>query len=198
MASTAPHEIPDGDPVSAVLENLGVIVFVADPHGRVTSVRGALTARLGYRPQEVLGKDLSLLVSAESAKLFEQNLRRQRLHPAAPAVYQITVLTKTRARVRMHVTTALLRDGRKTIGVAAILHPATEDEAAPRRPRLALTPRQHETLVLLSEGLGTDEIAGRLVVQRDTVRNHVRSLLRTLGAHSRLEAVVKARRAGLI
>ena len=37
------------------------------------------------------------------------------------------------------------------------------------------------------------EIAGRLTLSEATVRNHVRAILRELGAHSQLEAVARAR-----
>ncbi len=61
-----------------------------------------------------------------------------------------------------------------------------------------LTPRQHDVLRLLAEGLGTEEIAARLAISRATVRNHVRALLIALECHSRLEAVVRGRALGLL
>jgi DNA-binding CsgD family transcriptional regulator len=61
-----------------------------------------------------------------------------------------------------------------------------------------LTPRQREVLQLLAEGLDTGEIAERLGVAPETARNHIRGLLGRLEAHSRLEAVVFARRRGLL
>ena len=60
-----------------------------------------------------------------------------------------------------------------------------------------LTPRQEQVLRLLGEGASTDEIAAALHLSRETVRNHVRHVLRALGAHSRLEAVAAAHRLGL-
>jgi DNA-binding NarL/FixJ family response regulator len=61
-----------------------------------------------------------------------------------------------------------------------------------------LTPRQTEVLVGLAEGKSTDQIASELVLTPVTIRNHVANILVALGAHSRLEAVVTARRRGLI
>lgn len=61
-----------------------------------------------------------------------------------------------------------------------------------------LTPREHEVLTLLAEGLANRDIAGRLVLSVRTVDTHVHNLLIKLGVHSKLEAVVKAMRAGVL
>jgi len=71
------------------------------------------------------------------------------------------------------------------------------------RPRLgpeaaALTTRQYEVLQLLGQGASTADIAAMLHLSTETVRNHVRHIFATLGAHSRLEAVAIAHREGLL
>ncbi|HLV57838.1 MAG TPA: response regulator transcription factor [Natronosporangium sp.] len=60
------------------------------------------------------------------------------------------------------------------------------------RLRASLTPREHEILALMAEGLDNRQIAERLHVAYPTVRSHVRRVLQKLGCRSRLEAVVKA------
>jgi DNA-binding NarL/FixJ family response regulator len=45
------------------------------------------------------------------------------------------------------------------------------------------------------QGHSTAQIANELHLSMETVRNHVRHLLRALGVHSRLEAVAVAQRA---
>ncbi|MFD8494521.1 response regulator transcription factor [Amycolatopsis sp. NPDC059657] len=62
----------------------------------------------------------------------------------------------------------------------------------------ALTAREQETLVLLSQGSDTAQISERLGVARNTARNHVQRVLEKLGARSQLEAVAIARREGLV
>jgi DNA-binding NarL/FixJ family response regulator len=62
----------------------------------------------------------------------------------------------------------------------------------------ALSRRQVEVLWLLSVGCDTAEVASRLYLSVATVRTYIRDACRRLGAHSQLEAVAKARRAGLI
>ena len=61
-----------------------------------------------------------------------------------------------------------------------------------------LTKRQLEVLRLLAEGRSTAEIATALGLSQTTVRNYVANLLVALGVHTRLQAVIAARRAGLI
>ena len=61
-----------------------------------------------------------------------------------------------------------------------------------------LTPREHEVLTLLSQGLGQAEIAQRLVVAQATVSTHIQHVLAKLGAHSRAEAVALAHREHLV
>ena len=61
-----------------------------------------------------------------------------------------------------------------------------------------LTTRQLEVLRLLSDGRTTAEIADELGLSRTTVRNYIANLLVALGVHSRLQAVIAARKAGLI
>jgi DNA-binding NarL/FixJ family response regulator len=67
-----------------------------------------------------------------------------------------------------------------------------------RRAAAGLTGRQHEVLLLVAEGLATKAIAQRLWLSPATVRNHVAAILLTLDAHSRIEALAKARSLGLL
>jgi two-component system nitrate/nitrite response regulator NarL len=67
-----------------------------------------------------------------------------------------------------------------------------------REPGADLTVREREVLRLVAEGLSTSDMAARLVVSTNTVRNHVQSILSKLGAHSKLEALVIATRGNLL
>ena len=54
-------------------------------------------------------------------------------------------------------------------------------EEAHAHPDLELTPRQAEVLELLERGRSTKQIAGELQLSTETVRNHVRHVLRAVG-----------------
>jgi PAS domain S-box-containing protein len=60
-----------------------------------------------------------------------------------------------------------------------------------------LTARERDVLGLICEGLADKEIAVRLKLAPNTVRNHVSMVYSKLGVHSRSEAIVWARERGL-
>jgi DNA-binding NarL/FixJ family response regulator len=61
-----------------------------------------------------------------------------------------------------------------------------------------LTPRELEVLGLMANGLINKQVARRLGLRLNTVRNHSQNILYKLRAHSRLEAVSTALRDGII
>lgn len=70
------------------------------------------------------------------------------------------------------------------------------DDAGGALPEL--TTRQAEVLLLLTEGHGNKEIRHRLGIAERTVRAHLTDLFQLLGAHSRTQAIIRARELGLI
>jgi DNA-binding NarL/FixJ family response regulator len=68
------------------------------------------------------------------------------------------------------------------------------------RARLAtlLTPREMEVLALLGAGCSNREIAERMQVCEDTVKYHLKSIYRVLGARRRTQALLAAQQAGLL
>jgi LuxR family maltose regulon positive regulatory protein len=61
-----------------------------------------------------------------------------------------------------------------------------------------LTEKEREVLGHLAELLSTEEIAAAMFVSVNTVRTHVRSILRKLSASRRNEAVRRAREVGIL
>jgi DNA-binding NarL/FixJ family response regulator len=62
----------------------------------------------------------------------------------------------------------------------------------------SLTPREHEVLRCLADGLEQTEIARALVISPKTVGTHVEHILSKLGVRSRAQAVARAYRDSLI
>ena len=61
-----------------------------------------------------------------------------------------------------------------------------------------LTPRQTEVLELLCVGRSNKQIAYALELSEATVKLHINSLMRVLGARNRTEAAISARRLGMV
>ncbi|MFI1480558.1 response regulator transcription factor [Streptomyces sp. NPDC020747] len=68
----------------------------------------------------------------------------------------------------------------------------------PTARRVRLTPRELDVLACVSTGTTNAAAGERLGLRPETVKAYLRSAMRKLGAHTRLEAVVAARRAGLL
>ncbi|MFH8798728.1 response regulator transcription factor [Streptomyces sp. NPDC017936] len=65
-------------------------------------------------------------------------------------------------------------------------------------PALALAPRELDVLTCVASGATNAAAAERLGLRPETVKGYLRSAMRRLGARTRGEAVVAARRAGLL
>jgi DNA-binding CsgD family transcriptional regulator len=63
---------------------------------------------------------------------------------------------------------------------------------------LKITPREHEILQLIAEGLTSKEIGERLFVSENTVKTHSYRLFEKMDVKRRVQAVQKARQLGLI
>ena len=61
-----------------------------------------------------------------------------------------------------------------------------------------LTPRERDVLALLADGLRQAEIARRLEISPKTVASHIEHVLAKLGVHSRVEAVARVYRDGVL
>ena len=109
--------------IGAVFNHVGEAVFITDPNGNILSVNPAFTRIMGYREEEVLGKNPRVFKSDRHnrefyAKMWDSLIRRQRWSgevwnrrksgEAFPGLVDITSLTDIEGRVVNYV--AVLRD----------------------------------------------------------------------------------------
>lgn len=71
-------------------------------------------------------------------------------------------------------------------------------DAAPDLIGAELTDREHEVLELLARGMANPQIASALYLSEHTVKNYVSSILTKLQVENRIQAAVRAVRAGIV
>jgi DNA-binding CsgD family transcriptional regulator len=192
-----PNLDPDLD-VAHALAEVGMPAYVLDRRGQIRWLNRSSFALIGNR----VGEHFASAVAAEGRNLARAQFARKLMGGTATD-YDLALLDRDGRRRRVRISSVPLRRHSEIVGVFGLACPAgsavdgaTAEEAAARP--LGVTARQYETLALLADGLGTSAIASRLGVAEETARNHIRGLLRQLGVHSRLEAVVLAYRLGLL
>jgi DNA-binding NarL/FixJ family response regulator len=103
----------------------------------------------------------------------------------------MTIVDGNGAPLAVEMSSVPLRRGDRVVGVFGQISRVLEEPEI--HPELHLTPRQSEVLRLLERGEWTTQIAEDLHLSKETVRNHIRGILRAVGASSRLEAIAIAR-----
>lgn len=176
------------------LETLRVPAYIVDSHRRVRWQNTAsieLVGDLRGRLDGSVGLDPADLARAREAFARKQN-------GAPHTELEVSVPRRDGTRVRVAVNSVPLRNGDgEMIGSFGLVQVLGELEPPVERPP-RLSPRERETLTLLAAGYSTAQMAQRMGISKETVRNHVKGVLRSLGARSRVEAVAKGRSVGLI
>jgi LuxR family transcriptional regulator, regulator of acetate metabolism len=101
----------------------------------------------------------------------------------------------------MRVLAAAVSDPRLRARIDRIsdgLAAAAGDQTQPVRVRVRLSRREVDVLACVAMGLTNIEMANDLNLRPETVKGYLRTAMRKLDTHSRLEAVVAARRAGVL
>ncbi len=199
----------------------GEAVFAVDGANRIILWNKACENLVGRPARHVIGKrchevvggrdsngnvycHASCPVAHQARDLREDPVRRFELDVAAGDGTRRRLSTSMFAVPSYHpsLTTVVhvLRPAERPAAASA-RKAAEREPLAPLTARgetVALTPREKEILGCLASGLTTVSIAKNLSIARVTVRNHVQSILQKLNVHSKLEAVVAARRGGLL
>ncbi|MBV9454748.1 MAG: PAS domain-containing protein [Rubrobacter sp.] len=196
-------------------------LFVVDPSYQIVHWDAQAESLTGLLAEEMAGKPCYEVVQGEcdegvsfSAHLSSV-MRLAQEGKSAPSC-DMRIFTRSRGRRWINVSTLsvetdegpylvhLMRDTQKayeTLMAKELIRIASKKEGPAHERREyppVLMPRQLEVLKLLSEGRNAKEIGRKLYLSQATVRNHIRSLLQALGAHSQMEALAKAHNMGLL
>ncbi len=182
-----------GSDVEDAIGRVRVPAYVIDKHGIIRWLNPAARKLVG----DARGRQLTSVVAPEEKRRAQEIFTRNLLGPADGSDNKGVLIDADGERLSVEVSAVPLRSGGHVIGVFGQVKDVEEGvSTAPPHPNL--TPRQTEVLRLLEHGRSTEQIARELHLSIETVRNHIRHLLRALGAHSRLEAVAIGRREHLV
>lgn len=173
-----------GGDIESAIERVRVPAYVIDRHGIIRWLNEAAEKIVG----DVRGRQMTSVLAPEERRRGREIFIRNLLGPPHGSDNRGVALTAEGERIAIEVSAVPLKGGDHVIGVfGQIKH--VDEAATPPVPHPNLTPRQCEVLRLLEQGRSTQQIADELHLSVDTVRNHIRRLMRNLGVHSRLEAV---------
>jgi DNA-binding CsgD family transcriptional regulator len=184
----AQHLTAMGVTFEDVVDDIAATLTLLDAEGLIVWQNEASLARVGDRR----GVDYLTLLAPEHRHGAAKEFERLRAMTGGWDRRPVVVVTDRRRVRSLSIAVPLRTDG-EFKGLLALGLPVDDDA-----PEWSLTPRQLETLSLLADGRSTKEIAKTLCISLETARNHIRRLLRALGAHSRLEAVARGRELGIL
>jgi PAS domain S-box-containing protein len=176
-------------PLEEALEHINVPSYVIDANGIIRWVNPAAQRLVG----EVRGRQFASVVAPEETRRARELFARKIVGGASVTDAAVVLVNADGDRIGVEVSSVPLHDGEHVVGVFGQVSDLVEEPH--EHSDLHLTPRQSEVLELLERGRSTGQIADELQLSTETVRNHIRALLRAVGAHSRLEAVAIANHA---
>ena len=180
-----------GGDIPGALERVNVPSYVVDEHQIIRWVNPAARALVG----DVRGRQVTSVVAPEETRRAREAFAKHKVGNE-DVDGPVVLIDEHGERVSVEVSSVCLYEGHRVIGVFGQLSDIDVEPEPPLHPHL--TPRQSEVLRLLEHGRSTEQIARELHLSLETVRNHVRGILRALGVHSRLEAVAVARQEHLV
>lgn len=172
--------------VEKLLEHVNVPSYVIDRAGVIRWLNPAARRIVG----EVRGRQFTSVVAPEDTRRARELFARKVVGAARVTDANVAIVDADGGRVAVEVSSVPVYEGDHVVGVFGQVSDLVEEPH--EHPDLPLTPRQAEVLELLERGRTTSQIAEELHLSPETVRNHIRRLLRAVGAHSRLEAVAIA------
>ena len=196
MAIAMPNRLQDV--ALRLVDSLVVPASLHDVAGRFVHMNAAAERASGLSKAELLGRHFTDPVPPEARENVAEQFRRA-VECGQPTDFE-TVFVDANGQLRgVRAQHLPLRSGDSIVGVLILAFAAQRPpQPADLEPPPRLTPRQREILDLIAAGLSTSEMGTKLMISTETVRNHLRSVFKELDVHTRLEAIVKARRLGLL
>jgi len=181
----------------SLVDSLVVPASLHDVDGRFVHLNAAAERAIGFSRAQLLGRHFTEPVPQEARKNVAEQFRRA-VECGEPTDFE-TVFIDASGQLRgVRAQHLPLCSGDAIVGVLILAFAARRPPSVGLDPQPRLTPRQREILNLIAAGLSTSEMAEKLSISTETVRNHLRSIFTELDVHTRLEAIATAQRLGLL
>jgi PAS domain S-box-containing protein len=183
----------------SLVDSLMVPASLHDVDGRFVHMNAAAERASGSSNGELLGRHYTEPLLPEERDKVVAQFRRAVEH-GEPTDFETVFIDASGNRRGVRAQHLPLASGDDIVGVLILAFDASSptSELVGLAPQPQLTPRQREILELLAAGCSTSDIAEKLTLSTETVRNHVRRMFGELHVHTRLEAIAAARRLGLL
>jgi PAS domain S-box-containing protein len=186
-----------GGDIHGSLQEVPLPMYLLDRKGTVVWLNDAAEELV----PGAVGKKFTDVLAPDEVHTARRIFALRILGQAPFSDHTTTVRLADGGRQEVDISSVPLRKHHQIVGVFGVIrgqHPVTEALEPPSSDMPTLTPRQAEVLRMLGAGLTTAQMADRMGLSQETVRNHVKAALGELNAKSRLEAVLTAYRLGLL
>jgi DNA-binding NarL/FixJ family response regulator len=147
--------------------------------------------------KEMTTSDFMVRTIVLTASITKQQVL-QALQLGARGVVRKDALGELISAIRAVLDGQYWLDGKIVPNVVQLLNElAASTKASAPRNDFGLTPRELEIVVLVTEGCGNREIAGRLTISEETVKRHLTHIFDKVGMSTRLELALFALDHGL-
>jgi PAS domain S-box-containing protein len=141
-------------------ENANDIIYTHDLHGHFTSVNRAGLQAFGYELEEVLQRDIITVVDPEYLPLAKQKIREKMLNKNSTSLYELLCRTKDGRPIWLEVSTRLIEEEGKPVGIQGIARNITErkqaEEENQRLQQQLLQAQKMESIGTLAGGIAHD------------------------------------------
>ena len=175
------------------IAKLTVPAYILDRNAVVRWLNQAAVDHFG----DLLGKRIGQIVEPAYTDLARREFAAKMLGTTEATDATVDIRTADGRVVQIDVSSTPLVNEGMIVGVFGLADPTDVPARAAPAPA-HLTPRQLDVLRHLAAGQSTEHNAQSLGISPETVRNHIRGVLASLGVHTRLEAVIRGHELGLV